>query len=253
MGGTLGASRSEILSIVEEQSLYAKESKCEFGMTKILYLGHVVNAQGVPVHREKIQVVLDWLAPKNLTYLCGFFGICSNYRRFVTGFSNLVAPLTNLTKKWAFRLIEETQKTFDIMRVVMTTCPVLALIDFTRPFVFECDASGECIGAVMMQQRHSITYESKKLTESKRLYSIYDKEMLAIMHALEKFRQYLVGGKFMVKTDHNNLLHFLGPKDLNERQQKWVIKLQAYDFKIEYVKGKKNVVLDALSGFSPGN
>jgi hypothetical protein len=71
--------------------------------------------------------------------------------------------------------------------------------------------------------------------------------MLAIMHALAKFRQYLVGGKFVVKTDHNNLRHFLGQKDLNERQQKWVSKLQAYDFDIEYVKGKKNAVVDALS------
>jgi hypothetical protein len=69
----------EILSIMEDQSLYAKESKCEFGMKKILYLGHVVNAQGVQVHREKIQAILDWPSPKNLTHLRGFFGICNYY------------------------------------------------------------------------------------------------------------------------------------------------------------------------------
>jgi hypothetical protein len=92
-----------------------------------------------------------------------------------------------------------------------------------------------------------IAYESKKLTKSKRIYSIYGKEMLAIRHALMKFKQYLVGGKSLVKTDHNSLRLFLGQKDLNEWQQKWVNKLQAYDFDIEYVKGKKNVVVDALS------
>jgi hypothetical protein len=75
------------------------------------------------------------------------------------------------------------------------------------------------------------------------LYSIYDKEMLAIMHALTKFRQYLVGNKFVVKTDHNNLKYFLEQKDLNECQQKWVTKVQAFDFDIEYVKGKKNIVV----------
>jgi hypothetical protein len=79
------------------------------------------------------------------------------------------------------------------------------------------------------------------------LYTIYDKEMLAIMHALAKFRQYLVGARFVVKSDHNSLKYFLEQKDLNERQQKWVSKIQAYDFDIEFVKGKNNIVADALS------
>ena len=80
-----------------------------------------------------------------------------------------------------------------------------------------------------------------------RHYSIYDKEMLAILHALTKFRQYLVGSQFNIKTDRNNLKYFLEKKELNERQQKWVNKVQAYDFEIEYVKGKKNIAADALS------
>jgi hypothetical protein len=130
---------------------------------------------------------------------------------------------------------------------VMSSCPVLALPDFTQSFVLECDASGEGIGAILMQNHHPIAFESRKLKEYERHYSIYDKEMLAIMHALAKFRQYLVGGKFKVKTDHNSLRYFLEKKDLNERQQKWVSKIQAYDFEIEYVKGKNNVVVDALS------
>jgi hypothetical protein len=134
----------EILSITEEQSLYAKESKCEFGMTKILYLGHVVNYLGVQVHREKIQSILDWPPPKNLTHLHGFCRIC-NYMWFVKGFSQLVATLTDLTKKEAFKWTEEAQKTFDRMKEVMSTFPILALPDFTQPFVLECDVSGEGI------------------------------------------------------------------------------------------------------------
>jgi hypothetical protein len=133
------------------------------------------------------------------------------------------------------------------MKEVMGTCPVLALPDFTLPFVLECDASGEGIGAVLMQGGHPIVFESWKLSQPERLYSIYDKEMLAIMHALTKFRQYLVGNKFVVKTDHNSLKYFLEQKDLSERQQKWVTKVHAFDFDIEYVKGKKNIVVDALS------
>ena len=129
----------------------------------------------------------------------------------------------------------------------MSSCPVLALPDFTQPFVLECDASEEGIRVVLMQNHHPIAFQSRKLKEYERLYSIYDKEMLAIMHALAKFRQYLVGNRFKVKTDHNSLRFFLEQKELNKRQQKWVSKVQAYDFEIEYVIGKSNVVADALS------
>jgi hypothetical protein len=129
----------------------------------------------------------------------------------------------------------------------MTSCPVLALPNFMKSFDLFCDASGEGIGAVLMQERHPITFERRKLKGLERFYSIYDKEMLAIMHALAKFRQYLVGSKFSVHTDHNSLKHFLGQRDLNERQQKWVSKLQSYDFDITFIKGKQNVVADALS------
>jgi hypothetical protein len=168
-------------------------------------------------------------------------------QRFVKGFSQLGAPLTDLTKKGAFNWTEESQKTFEKMKEVMSTCPVLALPDFTQSFVLECDASGEGIGAVLMQGGHPIVFERRKLREPERLYSIYDKEMLAIMHALTKFKQYLVGNRFVVKTYHNSLKYFLEQKDLSERQHKWVTKVQAFDFDIEYVKGKKNVVADALS------
>lgn len=121
----------------------------------------------------------------------------------------------------------------------MSSCLVLTIPDFSKPFELECDASREGIGAVLMQNKHPIAYESRKLKGAEKTYSIYDKEMLTIMHALTKFRQYLVGGKFVVKMNHNSLRYFLNQKDLSERQQKWVSKLQAFDFDIEYVKGKE--------------
>jgi hypothetical protein len=152
-----------------------------------------------------------------------------------------------LTKKGAFKWSEEAQFTFDKMKKVMSTCSVLALPDFGQPFTLECDASGEGIRAILMQNRHPLAYESRKLKRPELLYTIYDKEMMAILHALAKFRQYLVGAKFVVKSDHNSLKYFLEQKDLNERPHKWVSKIQAYDFDIEFVKGKNNVVADALS------
>jgi hypothetical protein len=237
----------QILAIMEGKSMYAKESKCEFGMTEVLYLGHIIGVKGVQVHQEKIQAILDQPTSKTLTKLKGFLGIFCYYRRFVKGFSQLCAPLTDLTKKGAFKWSSEAQLTFDKMKKVMSTCLVLALPDFGQPFTMECDASGEGIGAVLMKKRHPLVYERRKLRGPELLYTIYDKEMLVIMHTLAKFRQYLVGAKFVVRIDHNSLKFFLEQKDLNERQQKWVIKIQAYNFDIEFIKGKNNVVVDALS------
>ena len=129
----------------------------------------------------------------------GFLNLCSYYWRFARGFSQTTTPLTGLTQKGAFRWTDDAKVTFDKLKKMMSTCPVLALADFSRPYVLECDASGSRISAILMHDRHPIAYESQKLNDNERLYSTYDKEMLAIMHALAKFRQYLVGGKFKLR------------------------------------------------------
>jgi hypothetical protein len=116
--------------------------------------------------------------------------------------------------------MEESQQTFENMKEVTSTCIALALPDFTQPFVLECDASRKGIGAVLMQGGHPIVFESRKIREPEILYSIYDKEMIAIMHALNKFKQYLVGNRFVVKKDHNRLKYFLEQKEISERQKK---------------------------------
>jgi hypothetical protein len=155
----------EVLGILEEQQLYAKESKCEFGMTEMLYLGHVIGENGVQVHQEKIRAIIEWPTPRNLTELKIFLGLCTYYRKFVKGFSQLMTPLTDLTKKGAFSWTDEAHMTFEKMKQVMSSCPVLALPDFTQPFVLECDASGIGIGVVLMQNNHPISFESCKLRE----------------------------------------------------------------------------------------
>lgn len=153
--------------------------------------------------------------------------------------------MTNLTKKGAFVWTPSAQQAFDKLKEVMSSYPVLAIPDFSLLFVVECDASD--IGVLLMQNKHPITFESRKLKEVECKFSIYDKEMLAIMHALTKFRQCLVCNKFLVKTDHNSLKYLPNLRYLNDRQQKWVSKILAFDFDIEYIKGNNNVVADALS------
>ena len=129
----------------------------------------------------------------------------------------------------------------------MSSTPVLATPDFSKPFVIECDASGYGLGAVLMQDEHPIAFESRKLNKREQLKSTYDKEMLAIMQALVKWRQYLLGSKFMIRTDHNSLQYLLQQKTLSTEQQKWIEKIVAFDMEIIHKKEKENVVADALS------
>ena len=114
-----------------------------------------------------------------------------------------------MTKKGAFSWNEEDEWALQKLKAVMTTCSVLALPYLSKPFVLECDAYGEGIRVSLMQDGHPIAFERRKLHPHERLYSIYDKDMLAIMHALSKFRQYLVGQKLIVKNDHKSIRHFL--------------------------------------------
>jgi len=163
-------------------------SKCEFGLIEMLYLGHIIGADGVKVHEEKIRVIRDWPEPRDVTALIGFLGICTFYWKFVKGFSQVAATLTNLTKKGAFAWTDGAQATFHRLEEVMSCSWVLTLPDFTQPVTLECDASGVGIGAVLSQGGHPIAFESRKILAHEMSYSIYDKEMLAIMHALAKFR-----------------------------------------------------------------
>jgi hypothetical protein len=132
---------------------------------------------------------LDWPTPKSLIEMRGLFGLCSYYRCFVKLFSQLGAPLTDITKKGAFRWSKEAKATCDRMKKVMSTFLVLSLLDFSQRIVLECDASRDGIGVVLMQNKYPITFERRNMRDPKRLYSIYDKKMLAIMHALTKFRK----------------------------------------------------------------
>jgi hypothetical protein len=128
----------------------------------------------------------------------------------------------------------------------MPSPPVLATPDFTKPFVVECDASGFGIGAMLMQDGHPIAFESQKLNKREGLKSTYNKEMLVIMHALAKLRQYLLGSKFMIHIDHNSLQYLQRKKMVSTEQQKWMEKLSTFDMEIIHTKGKDNIVVDVL-------
>jgi transposase InsO family protein len=237
----------KVLQLLKEQQLYAKPSKCFFGVKEVEYLGHIVSHEGVKVDPNKIKAMMDWPIPKTLKNLRGFLGLTGYYRKFVRNYGRIAAPLMELTKKDAFSWTPEATKSFEQLKEVMCKAPVLTTPDFTKTFIMECDASGNGIGVVLMQEGRPLAFESRPLKGRDLHKPIYEKEMMAILHALKKWRPYLIGRHFKVKTDHDSLKYFLEQRLSSEEQQKWVTKILGYDFEIVYKKGKQNVVANALS------
>jgi hypothetical protein len=236
-----------VLQLLKEQQLYAKPSKCFFGVKEVEYLGHIVSHEGVKVDPNKIKAMMDWPIPKTLKNLRGFLGLTGYYRKFVRNYGRIATPLTTLTKKDAFSWTPEATKAFEQLKEVMCKAPVLTTPDFTKTFIVECDALGNGIGVVLMQEGRPLAFESRPLKGKDLHKPIYEKEMMAILHALKKWHPYLIGRHFKVKTDHDSLKYFLEQRLSSEEQQKWVTKILGYDFEIVYKKGKQNVVADALS------
>jgi len=236
-----------VLQVLKQHQLYAKLSKCSFGLQQVDYLGHTVSGQGVAMEADKVQAVLQWPCPTNVKQLRGFLGLTGYYRRFIKGYASIASPLTDLLKKDQFQWSSQATETFQTLKLAITQAPVLALPDFTKPFVLETDASGTGIGAILSQNNHPIVFFSKKLTPRMQKQSAYAREFYAITEAIGKFRHYLLGHKFIIRTDQKSLRSLTDQAIQTSEQQKWLHKLLGYDFSIEYKPGKDNVGADALS------
>ena len=235
------------LETLRLHQLHAKMSKCRFGCSEIDYLGHVISAHGIAVDQKKIESILHWPLPSSLKSLRGFLGLTGYYRKFVQGYGQIARPLTDMLKKGAFQWTSISESAFSDLKLAMTRPPVLALPDFTKKFVIECDASGNGVGAVLMQSGRPLAYFSQALHGKNLHLSTYEKELLALTLAVQRWRPYLLGNCFTVHTDHHSLKYLLEQRVGTPSQQRWLSKLLGYDYTVEYRKGTSNVVADALS------
>jgi hypothetical protein len=211
-------------------------------------LGHVVSPEGIAVDPDKVKEVLEWKPPTTVSEVRIFLGLVGYYRRFIPNFSKIAKPITELLKKGNKYLWSETcDETFEHLKRLLTTSPVLAQPDTTKPFDVYYDASGMGLGGVLIQEGRVISYSSKQLRRHEEHYPTHDLELAAMVMALQTWRHYLLGSAVHIYTDHKSLKYIFTQPDLNMRQRRWLELIKDYELEVHYHPGKANVVADALS------
>lgn len=241
----------DVFERLRKVNLKLNPTKCEFLKKQLLYLGHVVSAEGVQPDPEKTSVLQNYPIPQNPDDVKRFVAFCNYYRKFIINFAQITLPLNNLCRKnEPFNWTEECQNSFDYLRTAMMNTPILQFPDFSKnnTFILQTDASGTAVGAVLCNgNKKPVAYASRPLNKSERNYPTIQKELVAIVWAVKYFRPYLYGRRFIIETDHKPLIYLFSIKDPSSRLLKFRLSLEEYDFEITYIKGKDNVGADALS------
>ncbi|WVZ57697.1 LOW QUALITY PROTEIN: hypothetical protein U9M48_008050 [Paspalum notatum var. saurae] len=238
----------QVFEIFLHYQFKVRLSKCSFAQQKLKYLGHIISKEEVAIDPTKIIAVQNWLVPQSVKELRGFLGLVGYYRRFVKNFGLIAKPLTELLKKGVlFIWTSVTEQAFNSLKQALVEAPVLALPDFSKPFIVETDASERDIGAVLQQNGHPIAYISKALGVKNQGLSTYEKESLAILMAVDHWRAYLQPAEFVIFTDHRSLTNLDDQRLHTYWQQKTLTKLFGLRYKICYKKGTTNSAADALS------
>jgi hypothetical protein len=244
----------EVLQILQDNHLYLKPEKCAFEQTEIEYLGLLIRHGQVSMDPIKVKGVQDWPRPTSKHELQQFLGFVNYYRRFIRGFANIAHCLHHLTGNMPWHWATPEEDAFQKLKAATTMAPVLSMPNDDQPFRVEADSSNYATGAVLSQIQndgkwHPIAFISRSLSDVERNYDIYDKEMLAVMRALQEWRHYLMGAKhtFEILTDHKNLEYFRTAKNLNRRQARWALQLAEFDFTLTHKPGCLHGKPDALS------
>lgn len=243
---------TKVLKRLAEFNLKIQLDKCEFMKRETEFLGHVITQEGIKPDPEKISKILDWKLPTNQKEIKQFLGLSGYYRRFIKDYAKIVKPMTKFLKKdETVNVNDESYKAaFSKLKQIIASDQILAYPDFKLPFILTTDASNYALGAVLSQIQNKverpIAFASRTLTKCETNYSTIEKEALAIMWGIDKFKPYVYGNTFTLFTDHKPLQYI---KNCNKNQKilNWRTELENYDYTIIYKEGKTNVVADALS------
>ena len=239
---------------VRSAGLTIKPSKCKLGFTSVDYLGHIVGEGEISPNPEKLFNIQQAPIPQTKKQVRSFLGLVGFYSKFIPNYSTVAAPLTDLTKRGCLNKIvwgDAQERSFVILKKVLSSNPVLRLPDLSREFILQTDASEVGLGACLLQdfdgQKFPVAYASKKLTKSELNYSVVEKECFALVWAIRKFHVYLYGKDFILETDHQPLVYLRQSKMENGRLVRWALALQPHQCKIRAIKGSQNVCADYLS------
>ncbi|KAL2230537.1 UNVERIFIED_CONTAM: Retrovirus-related Pol polyprotein from transposon [Sesamum indicum] len=243
---------TKVLERCIEKNLVLNYEKCHFMVDQGLILGHIVSSRGIEVDKCKIDVIKSLSYPASVREIRSFLGHAGLYRQFIKDFSKIAQPLCALLQKdVTFEFDEDCMKAFDKLKDSLTLALVIRPPDWNHPFEIMCDASNHAIGAVLGQKigkdPYVIYYASRMLDSAQSNYTTTEKELLAIVFALEKFRHYLLGTKVVVYSDHAALRYLLSKKEAKPRLIRWILLLQEFNLTIKDNKGAENLVADHLS------
>ncbi|UYV66446.1 hypothetical protein LAZ67_4001706 [Cordylochernes scorpioides] len=241
-----------VLNCLSKAGLTLNLEKCHFGSRRMKVLGHLIDGDGIYPDPDKVEAVRNFPRPKNVSEVRSFLGLCSYYRRFIKSFADITGPLNELLKKGKqFSWNDRQEDSFNNLKSALTSEPVLGHFDEAAPIYVHTDASGFGIGSVLVQLRDGceqpIAYASRTLSKSEKNYSTTEKECLAVVWSISKFRPYLFGRHFSVVTDHHSLCWLANLKDPSGRLARWALRLQEYEVAVCYKNGRKHKDADCLS------
>jgi hypothetical protein len=242
----------KVLKRCIQAQLSLSTEKCHMMMSEGVVLGHFISSQGIQVDPSKIQVIKNLPTPKTQTEVRSFLGHVGYYRRFIKNFSKIASPLFVLMmKNVEFKWTKFCQEAFSTLKHQLSTAPILRGPDWTLPFHISSDASDTAIGAVLGQEEDHLPYAiyfiSKNMSPAELNYTVTEKEFLAVIYAINKFRHYITGYSTFFHTDHSVIKYLMNKPITNARVTRWLLLLQEFDITIVDRPGKENVVADFLS------
>src|SRR5258708_13018592 len=235
-------------------NLFLKAKKCSFHKKKVEYLGVIIGQEKVEMDPVKVEGIAKWPTPITVKDICSFLGFCNFYRSFIANFSAIARPLKELIKKlneWKWGADEEAS--FDTLKDLCCSYPVLCSPDWTKQFYMDTDASDFALGVIISQEftdgQHPIAFHSCTLLPAEKNYDIHDKEMAAIIHGFKCGCPYFLGANhpIMVCTDHKNLQYFCQPQKITGHQARWMEFLQDFDYRLNHIPRHANTIADLLS------
>jgi hypothetical protein len=246
----------EVLDKLKSVGMTLNREKTEFGKTRIKYLGHYLSSSGISADPQKVSAILDMECPKNVKDLQRFNGMVNFLAKFIPEKAKIMAPINVLLQAnvpWSWG--PEQQKAFEGIKNLLTKSPCLAVYDVGKKTIISCDASTKGLGSMLSQVQEDgkvrpVSFASRSLLPAEKNYANIEREATAVAWACDKFKEFIIGKRITIQTDHKPLVQILKSKHLDElspRIQRIRLRLMRYDFEVMYVPGKHLMVADTLS------